>query len=69
MSSRNLVIALSIIGILIAATYYIYTKESSFWPSIITSVSTFLVGLALIYLVVERRINEEKRAKLNPVET
>lgn len=68
MNSRKLVILLSIIGIITVIIYFFATHDSNLWMNLVASASVFLVGLALIYLIVERRINEEKRARQRPVE-
>ena len=58
-----MVILLSAIGVVIVIIYFFATYDYDLWMNIIASASVFLVGLALIYLIVERRINEEKRAR------
>jgi hypothetical protein len=68
MSSRNWVILLASVGIIAVILYYLTTHDSNLWTNIVATVSGFLVGLIPIYLIVERRINEEKRARLKPVE-
>ncbi len=68
MNSKKLVILLATVGIVAVIIYYFATHDSNLWMNIVASASVFLVGLALIYLIVERRINEEKRARKRPVE-
>ena len=59
---------LATVGIVAVIICYFATHDSNLWMSIVASASVFLVGLALIYLIVEKRINEEKRARKRPVE-
>lgn len=66
--SRALVILLAVLSVIAVIIYYLVTQDSSLWMNIVASASVFLVGLALIYLIVEQRINEERRARQRPVE-
>lgn len=59
---------LATVGIVAVIIYYFAIHDSNLWMNIVASASVFLVGLALIYLIVERRINEERRARKRPVE-
>ena len=68
MNSHKLVISLAIVGILLVIIYYFATQDSNLWVNIIASASVFLVGLVPIYLILEQRIKEEKRARQRPVE-
>ena len=63
-----MVTLLAIVGSGVAIIWYFATHDSNLWTSIIASASVFLIGLVLIYLLIEKRINEEKRARKRPVE-
>jgi len=63
-----LVILLAIVGIILVVTYYLITREFNLWTGIVATMFGFLVGLVPVYLIVERRINEEKKARLKLVE-
>jgi hypothetical protein len=53
---------------MIPIIYYLVTRDSSLSTSIVASVSILLVGLAIVYLIVENRIKQERRARLRQVE-
>jgi len=68
LSSWTLVTILSTAGVVTGIVYFLTTRNSDLWVNIIASVSVFLGGLFLIYMVVDRRIKAEKEARLRPVE-
>lgn len=68
MTSRRIVFVFAIGGIILLIVYYFATGDTNLWPSLVATVFGLCVGLTLVYQIVERKISEERRARLKAVE-
>ena len=68
MTSFRIVVILSFLGLILIALYYFFTRDSGLWTSLVATFFGLCASLLLVYQIVEKKIQEEQRARMKPVE-